>query len=37
MQEMHSEIANLRGENEQERKQDPANTEYYTDEEEVAK
>jgi hypothetical protein len=37
MQEMHSEIANLTGENEQEQKQDPANTEYYTVEEEVAK
>jgi hypothetical protein len=37
MQELRSEIVNLTGENEQERKQDPTNTEYYTDEEEVAK
>jgi hypothetical protein len=37
MQELRSETAKLTGENEQERKQDPTNTEYYTDEEEVAK
>ena len=32
MQEMRSEIANLTEENEQERKQDPARTEYFTNE-----
>jgi len=37
MQEMSSDIANLTGDNEQETTQDPANTEYFTDEEELAK
>jgi len=37
MQELRSEIENLTGEHEQVWKQDPTNTEYYTDEEEVAK
>jgi len=37
MQELRTEIANPTGENVQEGQQEPAPTEYYTDEEELAK
>jgi len=37
MQELRTEITNLAGENVQEGQQEPARTEYYTDEEELTK